>query len=757
MIGRPNSALVLLRLLLVASVVAPLGLVAGLGWSFYRAAYGDSRQQAIWTSGIAREHAARVFDTQELVSERVMDLLRGLDAAAIEASEAELHDRLGQIIADLPQFQSIGIIDRDGHMQVASAALPAPHDVDFSDRDYFRALKSQPDQVFISRVQMSRVDHKLFFGLARARRAADGSFDGVISIAISPSLFQSFYSTLVKEEGERNGRVLTMMRSDGQILVRYPPLPGPAPSVPNSDAFMAAAKQDADSGVYRGRSQFDEGNPDRIHAYRHVEGYPLYVIASRNLSAIRTQWLRRMGLYLSALAPPTVILWVMVLLAIRRTRREATVLAQLRAEMTRREQAEDALRRAQRLEAVGQLTGGIAHDFNNLLTIIVGNVDMMVRRSGDPERVKRLGGNVLLAAKRVADVTDKLLAFSRRRVVRPSTIDVNVMLDDLQPLLSRAVSHLVHLSCRAAPDIVPVRVDPGQFEAALINLVVNARDAMPEGGRIVLSTEPAELTRSDLGEAPELAPGRYAIVAVDDTGSGMSPDTVAKAFEPFFTTKDIGKGTGLGLSQVYGFAKQAGGHARIISRPGHGTRVELILPLSSDPVSTDHQREAAAPPRRALRSELVLVVEDEPSLRETAIDSLQDLGYRTLWAENATQALAQIRQNTGIDVLFTDIIMPGGMDGIELVRQVRDLRPDLPVLLTSGYGDGDAEHRLPGNVPLLRKPYLREQLAAELGRLLAAADQDDTGREATPKRPQQPECDDPAAYPPLSRPSRNNR
>ena len=721
MIGRNHSALALLRLLLVASILAPVCLVAAIGWFSYRAAYGDSRRQAIWTSGIAREHAVRTFDTQELVTERVLDLIADLDDAAIEAMEPKLHERLKRVIADLPQFQSIGIINRDGRMLVASGSFPAPHEVDFSDRDYFKALKAAPDANFISQVQVSRVDDKVFFGLARARRDADGGFNGVINIAIAPSLFQRFYNTLVKEEGERNGRILTMIRSDGQILVRYPAFVGPPPSVAASDPFMEAIRANPEAGIYRSRSTIDEGAPERLFAYRRVEGYPLYIISGRNLSAINMQWLRRMGIYLSAVVPATAVLCLMTLVALRRTQREQLALAQLQEEMRRRERAEEALRRSQRLEAVGQLTGGIAHDFNNLLTIIVGNVDMMVRRAGDPERVKRLGGNVLLAAKRVADVTDKLLAFSRRRVVRPATIDANEALLDLQPLLGRAVSQTIELSCSLGPGVHPVRVDPGQFEAALINLVVNARDAMPGGGEIVLSTTWMEFTAEDLGDAPELPAGDYISVAVTDTGSGMTGETITKAFEPFFTTKDVGKGTGLGLSQVYGFAKQAGGHARIVSRLGEGTRVEIILPRSADPIGADRHREEGAAPRRAERSEIVLVVEDEPSLRDMAVESLQDLGYRTLSAANAAQALVVLREKIPIDILFSDIVMPGGMDGIELVREAHVLRPGLSVLLTSGYAEAGSTSTIPDEVPLLRKPYLRSQLAAEIGRLLARA------------------------------------
>ncbi|HEX4768236.1 MAG TPA: ATP-binding protein [Lichenihabitans sp.] len=717
--GLNLSALALLRLLLLASVVAPVVLLVALGWFTYRAALGDARREAVWTSGVAREHAARVFDAQELVTERVLDLLGGLDDPTIRARQAALHDRLGAVIADLPQVLSIAVTDRDGRVMVASAVYPVPTDIDMADRDYFQALRGLGQPSFVSAVQTSRIDGRRFFGLARARRDAAGNFAGVINVAISPSLFTDFYATLIKDDARRqSGRVLTMVRFDGQVLVRYPPAEDAPPAVVRPNAFEAALAANPEAGLYRNRSSIDPRTPERVYAYRKVQDYPLYVVAGRSLAAVVRAWARRMLLYIAAIVPASVVMVLVTLETIRLARREREALAQAQDEIHRREIAEEALRRAQRLEAVGQLTGGIAHDFNNLLTIIVGNVDMMVRRAGDPDRVRRLGGNVLLAARRVADVTDKLLAFSRRRVVRPETICASQLLGDLKPLLGRAVSQNIEIDYRPAATPCPVRVDAGQLEAALINLVVNARDAMPDGGRIGLSTECVRLSRQDLGDAPDLPPGDYVRIVVADTGTGMDATTLAKAFEPFFTTKDVGKGTGLGLSQVYGFAKQAGGHVRIHSGLGRGTSIEILLPPSSEPLGEERSKSEAPLPRSAERGEVVLVVEDEASLRDMAVESLQDLGYRTLSAATAAQALVFLRERIPIDLVFSDIVMPGGMGGIELLEEARKLRPGLAVLLTSGYTDTEGGRAIPDDVPLLRKPYLRADLAAEIGRLL---------------------------------------
>ena len=723
MLNRNDSAHGLLRLLLLASIAAPALLVALLGWFTYRAAYGDSRREAVWISGVAREHAARVFDSQELVIDRVLDLLDGMSDDAIKASESEIHDRLKSVIADLPQFLSILVVDRDGHSLVGTTAYPTPRDMSFADRDYFQALKTSNLQSYISEVQVSRLDGRTFFGLARARRMADGSFAGVVNIAISPTLFTRFYSTLVKQDRRgRSGRVLTMIRSDGQILVRYPSIMDhPPPAIRPPNAFFSAIAAAPDGGGFRGPALIDTEAAERYYAYSKVQGYPLYVVAGRSMSAIIGQWQRRMLIYLAAIVPSTIVLYLVTLEVLRRSRREKEALAQAQDEIVRRERAEEALGRAQRLEAVGQLTGGIAHDFNNLLTIIVGNVDIMVRKAEEPERVRRLGQNVLLAAKRVADVTDKLLSFSRRHVVRPEVVDLNHLLGELNPLLARAVSQSVDIVYALEPSLCPVRVDPGQFEAALINLVVNARDAMPNGGRLEIATANVKIARDTFADAPELVPGDFARVSVADSGFGMDEATLGKAFEPFFTTKEVGKGTGLGLSQVYGFAKQAGGHVRIVSREGCGTLVEILLPRTAGELGPDRPKTDAAPPRRAQRGEVVLVVEDETAVLDMAIESLQELGYRTLRAGNAAQALAQLKEAVPVDLLFSDIVMPGGMDGIELVRQALALRPRLSVLLTSGYADLTSGSPIPEGVPLMRKPYMREDLAAEIGKLLAQA------------------------------------
>lgn len=720
MMRQHQSALGLLRLLLIGSVAVPAVLTAMLAWLTYRADVDQSLREAVWTSGIAREHASRVFDTQQLVIERVIDLLKDMDDETVRASEASLHDKLQSILSDLSKHLSIVVTDKAGLLLLSSSLYPVERSLDLSDREYFRALAKAPMARVVSEVQTSRLDGHIFFGLARSRLDGEHHFNGVVNIAISPMLFTSFYNTLVKQDERTDGgRVLAMIRDDGKPLVRYPRPPPAQLAVPASNPFFAAVEHSPDHGTYRAKSLVGVDGPMRLYAYDRVQGYPLYIVAGHSLDTIREVWLARMLRYLAGIVPATAALFAVTLVTIGRTRREKQALAQAQDEIGRRERAEAALHRAQRLEAVGQLTGGIAHDFNNLLTIIVGNVDMMVRRAEDPDRVRRLGGNVLLAAKRVADVTDKLLAFSRRTVVRLEVVDLNDLIEEMRPLLIQAVSRSVEVAFDFAEVPCPVDIDPGQFEAAVINLVVNARDAMPDGGSLSISTRRKDLAPAEVTDGPDLAPGPYVMVTVRDSGSGMDAATLAKAFEPFFTTKDVGRGTGLGLSQVYGFSKQAGGHVRIESLPGAGTCVEILLPRSAEEPVAERSRSDLPTPVRSRHRETVLVVEDEPSLRDMAIESLEDLGYRTVSAGDAAQALARLADGTAIDIMFSDIVMPGGMDGIGLMREAKRLRPDLPIVLTSGYTDAGGGDAIPGDVPLLRKPYMREDLASEIGRLLA--------------------------------------
>ncbi len=385
--------------------------------------------------------------------------------------------------------------------------------------------------------------------------------------------------------------------------------------------------------------------------------------------------------------------------------------ARLRAEIEEHKSTEATLRQAQKMEALGQITGGIAHDFNNLLTVITGNLDLIRRRAPDNEVVLRLAAAAAHAAKRGADLTGSLLSFARKQALRPEPIDVNALVRDFAQLLRRAAGETVTLEFDLAAAPSTSYADAARFQSAVLNLVINARDAMPTGGRVLIATGNGAL---EGGEAA-------VVLAVRDNGTGMSADVAARAFEPIFTTKDVGKGSGLGLSQVYGFARQSGGLARIESHPGEGACVSVVLPAripgaAADQGNTARPRLAAAD--RAIR---VLLVEDDVEVLATLREQMLLSGWSVVPAQNGQSALALLSADPSVTILITDVMMPGGMSGIDLARSVAGTNPRLPVLLISGYPGAvlEAEGANEREFDLLHKPFSQQELVERVLSVIA--------------------------------------
>jgi PAS domain S-box-containing protein len=400
-------------------------------------------------------------------------------------------------------------------------------------------------------------------------------------------------------------------------------------------------------------------------------------------------------------------------------------------EIERRTAVEEALRQAQKMETLGQLTGGVAHDFNNLLQIVTGNLELLQRSLPEGEgRLRRAAENAAKGAERAAVLTQRLLAFSRRQPLAPKTLDPNRLIAGMSELLHRTLGETVEVEAVRASGLWQVEVDPNQLENAILNLAVNARDAMPGGGKLTIETANTHLDRAYVANNAEVAPGQYVVLCVSDTGAGMDEETLNRAFEPFFTTKEVGKGTGLGLSMVYGFVKQSGGHLKIYSEPGEGTTVKIYLPrmMAADAAEEEKGDEPIVP--EGAREEIILVCEDDEDVRAYSIEVLRELGYGVLEAADGHAALALLKQpGLRVDLLFTDVVLPGGMTGAVLADEARVLRPGLKVLFTTGYARNAIVHhgRLDPGVELITKPFSYSDLAMRIRDLL-----DGTGASRVP-------------------------
>jgi len=382
-------------------------------------------------------------------------------------------------------------------------------------------------------------------------------------------------------------------------------------------------------------------------------------------------------------------------------------------EQLERLKLEAQLHQAQKMEAIGNLTGGMAHDFNNMLSVIIGNVDLLRDLRGDDPDADELIREALEAAFRGADLTRRLLAFARQQPLRPQCVDVNELVVGITRLLSRTLGEDIEISLDLCSEAWPVVVDPAQLEASLTNLATNARDAMPDGGRLMVVTSNRNLDADYAAQHTEVVAGGYVMIEVSDTGCGIAPEVIDRIFEPFFTTKSRDKGTGLGLSMVFGFIKQSGGHISVYSEPGIGTSFRLFLPrMTADTATVE---ESLAMPVVHGRGETVLVVEDNAALRRVVVRQLGELGYQVVEAGNAAAGL-QLLEERSIDLLLTDIVMPGGVNGHELARRARQRWPQIKIVFTSGFSEArlnsDLSPLMPASTPLLSKPYRKEDLAS---------------------------------------------
>jgi two-component system NtrC family sensor kinase len=686
-----------LQLLLIASLLGPGLFFAYTAWDDYRRIHEHTDERIERALDVVQEHSLKTFQTIERTMAETNEVLRGLTPEQILAEEARLQRRLKRTQDAVPQIEAIWVFDKAGRPLVSSTILPVPRDLDNSERDYFKVQADQDAGTYIGKTITSKIGDIRFFVVSQRRPTQDGSFDGIVAVSVRPEHFRDFYGRIPRGIADSFG----LIRSDGEFLARYPSRGNEPMRLNPQSGFIGSIQPNQEAGRFIATSQID--GIGRWIGYRKVPGYPVYVQVGVETAVVwwelwsRMRWLLAFGL------PATMGLFAISLLALRRTR-------SFHAEVERREMAEAALKQAQRLEAVGHLTGGVAHDFNNLLMVVKGNLDRL-RRYPMEERQKRSLDAIETAAGRGASLVRQLLSFSRQQTHEPEVVDLSRYLLDLQDMLRSSLRRDIAIDMRLPPGLWNTKVDLNELELAILNIAVNARDAMPDGGQLLIEGWNLNLRDPDVVGLQ----GEYVALSLTDTGSGIPEDVLPHVFEPFNTTKDVGKGTGLGLSQVYGFARQPGGTATALAEPGRGTTITLYLPRTIEAASDASDRDHEAPIRSGHGH--ILLVEDNADIADVTRASLEEIGFHVSHAADAQSALAVLRSGARIDLVFSDIVMPGALNGVDLARIIRREQPTLPVLLATGYSDV-AQAATDDGFTILRKPYDLAELSACIDRVL---------------------------------------
>jgi len=667
---RSHASVRWLRLLAWLSVVVPLSIYLIFGVIRYGAAQEEAVLRVDRSLRVAHEHAAKVMSASEVLHERVLLLVNSRSLADLRASEAALHEALRARTVDQPQIQSILILDAQGKTLASSRLFPFPV-VDMSDGEYFRVHRDGFAGTYLSRPIVTRTSGERVLNLSVAFNDDQGRFGGVVNVAVLTSYFGGFFRDMVAGDPELT---MSLFAASGEVYAQWPEMPGDGTRLSAAGPIMQSIHEGGDAARLRGVSSIS--GEDSYLAYRKVGSYPLFLAAGRDRSPMQQALLGELALLFLVGALPVCALFATATVALRNARIVLSTMEQLEKETETRRRAEEALLQAQKLEALGRLTGGVAHDFNNALMVISNNLFLLRRMA--PDVGSKQIESMTRAVKSATNLTRQLLAFSRRQPLVTEHIVLQEKLPPLQGLIAPVLGSKVQLLVIVEPDTAPVQLDLAELELALLNLGINARDAMPSGGTLVIHAcnAPADAAASS---TPAMV-----MIEVRDTGTGIAPELLSKVFEPFFTTKAVGQGTGLGLSQVYGMCERVGGRASIASTVGEGTCVTLFIPRAADRATT-----AATGPAPALvaLNKTVVLVEDNEEVAASVVPILESLGCRVTHVDRAVKARDLLEQGTRPDLIVSDVVMPGEMDGVSLAQHIREVWPAQRLLLMTGYAE----------------------------------------------------------------------
>ena len=658
----------------------------------------DTMRQMARLDMVFAEQTGRAVETVDFIARSAIETLQAQPAPPAAAVFDAL---LAQRIDGVQQVTNLAITDGSGHAIYAAArsfdVLPPVG------ADALAFHIANPDAGLRFSRPFRGPDGKWTALLTRGIVGPAGKVTGIVAAFLNLAYFENFYRAVELSE---NGSIILHLR-DGTVLARFPHVDSAiGTSFADTPPFKDILSHEI-AGTLLMESPID--GSIRVTAIRALRAFPLAVMVSVEQGKLLLDW-RRQAWALAAVASfATVAIAGLLLLLAWRSRQVEHEHQKTLDQIAERERAEAALHQAQRIEAVGQLTGGVAHDFNNLLTVLIGNIDLIQSAESLAPRTSERLAAMRAAATRGATLTGHLLAFARRQPLLPRAVDLNAVVSGMQDLIQSAIGPRAHMEMRLANGLWSALVDPTQIELVILNLAINARDAMPAGGVITVSTENRHCALP--AREGELVEGDYVVVAVRDVGTGMTPEVLAKAFEPFFTTKGPGAGSGLGLSQVFGTARQSGGDVQIESTPGKGTLVSVFLPRAVVPAAAISLPQAGVIEVRSSRA-VILIVDDDDAVRTTTADILSGLGYTVLQAPGGSEALALLDSNTPIDVLLTDVAM-SGMSGPALARHVHALRPQLPIIFISGYAEPD---EIAGEElrRLVRKPFTMSDLRTQI-------------------------------------------